>query len=101
MEGGTFAWSNSQEVASKARLDTFLFSADWEDKFPTVCQRRVSRLLSDHFPTVLEGGSFIRARGVLDLRTYGLRMTVLWIGCVLGGNLIIFNVLRVLFWQTN
>ena len=40
---------------------------------------------------------FIRARGILDLRTYGLRMTVLWIGCILGGNLIIFNVLRVLF----
>ena len=29
-------WSNSREVASKARLDRFLFSADWEDKFPTV-----------------------------------------------------------------
>ena len=62
MEGGTFTWSNSREVASKARLDRFLFSPDWEDKFPTVCQRRMSRLLSDHFPIVLEGGSFHRGR---------------------------------------
>ena len=39
-------------------MDRFLFSADWEDKFPTVSQRRMSRLCSDHFPIVLEGGSF-------------------------------------------
>ena len=60
MQGGTFTWSNSREVASKARLDRFLFSADREDKFPTVSQRRMSRLCSDHFPIVLEGGSFQR-----------------------------------------
>ena len=60
MQGGTFTRSNSREVASKARLDRFLFSADWEDKFPTVSQRRMSRLCSDHFPFVLEGGSFQR-----------------------------------------
>ena len=51
---------NSREVASKARLDRFLFSANWEDKFPTVSPRRMSRLCSDHFPIVLEGGSFQR-----------------------------------------
>nr|XP_023925825.1 uncharacterized protein LOC112037243 [Quercus suber] len=28
LEGGTFTWSNSREVESKARLDRFLFSAD-------------------------------------------------------------------------
>ena len=39
-------------------LPDLFFSADWEAKFPTVCQRRMSRLLSDHFPIVLEGGSF-------------------------------------------
>ena len=57
-QGGTFTWSNSREVVSKARLDKFLFSVDWEDKFPTVSRRRMSRLCSDHFPIVLEGGSF-------------------------------------------
>ena len=60
MQGGTFTWSNSREVASKARLDTFLFSTDCEDKFPTVSQRQMSRLCLDHFPIVLEGGSFQR-----------------------------------------
>ena len=60
LQGGTFTWSNSQEVASKARLDRFLFSVDWEDKFPTVSRRRMSRLCSNHFLVVLEGGSFQR-----------------------------------------
>ena len=60
LQGGTFTWSNSQEVASKARLEKFLFSTNWEDKFPTVSQRRMSRLCSDYFPIVLEGGSFQR-----------------------------------------
>ena len=58
LEGETFTWSNSREVESKARLDRFLFFANWEDKFPTVCQSKMSRLLSDHFLIVLEGGSF-------------------------------------------
>ena len=58
LEGGIFTWSNSREVELKAWLDKFLFSADWEAKFPTMCQRRMSRLLLDHFLIALEGGSF-------------------------------------------
>ena len=37
--GGNFTWSNSREVASRSRLDRFLLSVDWEEKFPSVCQR--------------------------------------------------------------
>ena len=62
LQGGFFTWSNSCEGVSKARLDRFLFSADWEDKFTYVSQQRLPRLLSDHFPIVLEGGSFQRGR---------------------------------------
>ena len=60
MQGGTYTWSNDREVVLKASLDKFLFSADWEDKFPIVSQRRMSRLCSDHFPIILKGGSFQR-----------------------------------------
>ena len=64
LQGGSFTWSNSREVVSKARLDRFLFSTDWEDKFPSVSQQHLPRLLSDHFPIVLEGGSFQRGRKI-------------------------------------
>ena len=37
LEGVNFTWSNSREVESKAWLDRFLFTGDWEAKFPTVC----------------------------------------------------------------
>ena len=62
LQGGSFTWSNSHEVASNARLDRFLFSGDWEDKFPYFSQQRMSRLSSDHFLIVLKGGSFQRGR---------------------------------------
>ena len=32
-------------------------SAYWEEKFPSICQRHLSRLLSNHFPILLEGGN--------------------------------------------
>ena len=64
LQGGSFTWSNSREVALKARLDKFLFSANWEDRFPTVSQRRMSRLCSDHFPIVLEVRFFLREYAV-------------------------------------
>jgi len=60
--GGNFTWSNSREVASRSRLDRFLLSADWEENFLSVYQRPLSRLLSDHFPILLEGGNLHRGK---------------------------------------
>ncbi|KAL4638296.1 hypothetical protein ACB092_03G136700 [Castanea dentata] len=60
LEGGTFTWSNSREVALHSRLDRFLLSSDWEEHFPNIRQRRLQRLLSDHFPILVEGGNFQR-----------------------------------------
>ena len=57
---GTFTWSNSREVASRSRLDRFLLSSDLEEHILNICQRRLQRLLSDHFPILVEGGNFQR-----------------------------------------
>ena len=60
LEGGTFTWSNFRAVASQYRLDKFLLSSDLEEHFPNIRQKRLHRLLSDHFPVLLEGGNFHR-----------------------------------------
>jgi hypothetical protein len=60
LERGRFTCSNSREIESMTRLDRFLFSPYWEDQFPTITQRRLPRLLSDHFPIMLECGQFLQ-----------------------------------------
>uniref|UniRef100_A0A2N9GE37 Reverse transcriptase domain-containing protein n=1 Tax=Fagus sylvatica TaxID=28930 RepID=A0A2N9GE37_FAGSY len=60
LEGGRYTWSNNHETAAMSRIDRFLYSSDWEDRFSTVVQRRLPRLLSDHFPIMLESGQFHR-----------------------------------------
>ena len=45
-------------MASWSRLDRFLLSSDLEEHFPNIHQKRLRRLLSDHFPVLLEGGNF-------------------------------------------
>ncbi|XP_050243704.1 uncharacterized protein LOC126692222 [Quercus robur] len=54
--GGNFTWCNSREVVASSKLDRFLLSVDWEEKFPSVCQCRLPKLMSNHFPILLEGG---------------------------------------------
>jgi endonuclease/exonuclease/phosphatase family metal-dependent hydrolase len=47
---GTFTWSNSY---SRSRIDRFLVSSEWEIKYPSLIQKRLLRLCSDHFPILL------------------------------------------------
>ena len=58
LKDGTFTWTNSRVVASWSRLDRFLLSSNLEEHFPNIHQKRLHRLLSDHFPVLLEGGNF-------------------------------------------
>ena len=37
-------------------------TANWEIKFPSVCQKQLFRLFLDHFSILLEGGNFHRGR---------------------------------------
>uniref|UniRef100_A0A2N9FKE1 Uncharacterized protein n=1 Tax=Fagus sylvatica TaxID=28930 RepID=A0A2N9FKE1_FAGSY len=62
LEGGRFTWSNGKEREAMSRLDRFLFSPDWEDKFPCIVQRKMPRLMSDHFPITLECCQFQKCR---------------------------------------
>ena len=54
MEGGLYTWSNT---SSASWLDRFLFSPLLADHFTQFTQKRMPRVLSDHFSILLEGGS--------------------------------------------
>ena len=54
MASGRYTCSNS---ISRSRIDLFLFYPNWEDRYPNMSQRRLVRVLFDHFPIILEGGA--------------------------------------------
>lgn len=64
--GGAFTWSNNHIYS---RLDRFLVSSEWKNHCPNVCQKRLSRLYSDHFPILLDYGGIQKAVGFLNLKT--------------------------------
>jgi hypothetical protein len=59
---GSSTWSIAQDPPMWSRIDRFLVSHDWEAWFPLVSQKRLSRLISDHFPILLDCGNVSRGR---------------------------------------
>lgn len=58
--GGTYTWTNKQETPIMAVLDRVFISEDWEEHFPLVMARSLTRVGSDHNPLLVEtesGGS--------------------------------------------
>jgi hypothetical protein len=93
MHEGHFTWSNNW-VWSK--IDRLLLSPEWEKHYPDVSQRRLPRLLSDHFPLLLDCGTHREAKDILNLKTCGSNPMVLWNKCKGGGSLKIFKACQVM-----
>jgi hypothetical protein len=74
--GGQFTWSNG---SSWSRIDRFLLSSGWEERFSNVVQRRLTRVLSDHFPIMLECGGTNRAGGYFKFEICGSNLRGFWI----------------------
>ena len=49
-------------MEARSHIDRFLFSPDWEDHFPSIIQWRMPRLMSNHFPILLECGQLQKCR---------------------------------------
>lgn len=54
LKGSKFTWSNGQASPVLSRIDRFIFSTDFEAKFPFVSQLAKTRATSDHIPIVLD-----------------------------------------------
>ena len=58
LRNASFTWSNMQESPVCKRLDSFLYSNEWEHYFPQSLQKVLPRRTSDHRPIVLETNPF-------------------------------------------
>jgi hypothetical protein len=74
LEGGKFTWSNNRETPTMSQIDRFLYSGEWEDRYPTVVQKRLPKVLSDHFPIILESGKFMRGKWPFRFETMWLQV---------------------------
>lgn len=52
--GGAYNWSNSQDLPVWSKIDRFLVSPDFEFMFPSVSQKRLPCLCSDHLYILLD-----------------------------------------------
>jgi hypothetical protein len=51
-----FTWANRHETPTYEKLDRFLASVEWEQKFPLVSVRALTRSGSDHTQLLLDSG---------------------------------------------
>ena len=53
ISGGCFTWSNNRDPPSMCRLDRFLLSCELLEIMPSLFQKVLPKLLSDHNPVLL------------------------------------------------
>jgi exonuclease III len=50
LQGRKYTWCNERKVPSYVRLDRFLISTEWTQKFPNTIQKALPNTSSDHCP---------------------------------------------------
>jgi hypothetical protein len=56
LSGRQFTWANRRPIPTYEKLDRVLGSVEWEQKFPLVSVRDLTRAGSDHTPLLLDSG---------------------------------------------
>ena len=58
MQGGIYTWKGGPNNGRMARLDRYLLTEEWDCQFGKVTQSILPRPISNHSPTLLEGGTW-------------------------------------------
>ena len=84
LSGRQYTWASRRDTPTYERLDRFLASVDWEQKYPLVTVQALPRAGSDHTPLLLDTGehaflgnsnkfsfelSWFRQEGFIDMIT--------------------------------
>jgi hypothetical protein len=78
LSGRQFTWANRRDVPTYEKLDRVLASVSWEQKFPLVSVRALTRGSSDHTPLLIDSGIklIVVIRLIFPLNYHGLSMRV-------------------------
>ena len=76
--GGNFTWSNNRKRASISKIDRFFYNSDWETCFVTIRQKRMLRMFSDHFPTLLECDNIQQGKRPFCFENMWLKVEGFW-----------------------
>lgn len=72
--GGSFMWFGNHDSLLWSRIDRFLLSPDWEAHCFYVSQCRLPRVLSDHFPLLLDCVDVVTSRGYFKFENMWLNL---------------------------
>ena len=56
LSGRQFTWASQRETPTYEKLDRFLASVEWEQKYPLVSVHAMTRTGSDHTPLLIDSG---------------------------------------------
>jgi hypothetical protein len=57
LSGRQYTWANRRETSTFEKLDRVLATVGWEEKYPLVTVRALTRAGSDHTPLLIDAGS--------------------------------------------
>ncbi|WMV23105.1 hypothetical protein MTR67_016490 [Solanum verrucosum] len=72
LEDVTYTWFKGDQQEAASRIDRILISEEWDDKFQNLKQIPLQRLILDHIPIALLGGSWERNKSYFKFENWWL-----------------------------
>ncbi|WMV13881.1 hypothetical protein MTR67_007266 [Solanum verrucosum] len=72
LENAKFTWFKGDNHLIASRIDRVLVSQEWDDAFRNLKQYTMQRILSDHSPITLQGGSWKKSKSYFKFENWWL-----------------------------